>query len=428
MKQNDLLETTKKIVLRNHQVKIGLLLSLSCFFFIHEISYCQEFLRTEGVIYNSKNQPIKDVTISIKWTSIGTISNENGEFVFIIPKKSLTDTIAVSHIGYSTKYYLSDTNNLLNQKIELLEASYTLDEVQILPTDPFSIILQAKNNIHVNYQNEAYESEGFYREVIKENDKYIEYAEGLLTTLHSPYEKDKKKQNKDLIKLIESRRKKSELENYELSKKISNPIGGPVSCLKYNSVKYPPSFLRPDAQKLYNYKLKDIIDYSGRGVYVIEFNQKEEIKKSLYQGKIYIDKESLAFVHLTYQKYPKAIKYALPGAVTGGLLKLLTSISMVNSDKKVNVHYKTYNGKWYLSYIEYTEIAGFIRKGKSYDILSTKNYLITQIFDEIENSYLEDEILISGEFKDQIGEYDENFWGNYNIIPLEREMKKQIER
>lgn len=409
----------------NLKSKTGIIISLLNMFFIFGNSYGQEFFKIEGRITNSQNQPIQFANISINKTSIGTISNENGDFVFSIPKENIDDTIIVSHIGYLTLYLKADRNNLNNQKIEMPETSYLLDEIEIYPIDPFSIILKSIGQITQNYCNMEFESEGFYREVITENDKYVEYAEGLLTTLQKPYNPRQKKQEEDLIKLIESRRKKNELEEYELSKKTKNPIGGPVSCIKYNSIKYHPSFLKANASECYNYKLTGILDYSGRDVYVIEFDQKDKVKKSLYKGEIFIDKETLAFVQLNYRKSPKGIKYSLPGAVIRGILKLF-SISMEGFDKNVIVCYKMYNDEWYLSSINYTELASFIRKGKPYDIISTKNFLITFINDEISNSYLKDEVLKSGEFKDQIGEYDESFWGNYNIIPINQKLNKQL--
>ncbi|MFC2117391.1 carboxypeptidase-like regulatory domain-containing protein [Bacteroidota bacterium] len=407
------------------KLKTGIIILLLVLTFIKEKCYGQEFFKIEGKITNSKNQAIPYVNISIKKTSIGTMSNDDGEFILSISEEYINDTVLVSHIGYLTQNFIVDKKNLNNHKIELSEASYSLKEVSVRPIDPFSILQKAISQITQNYYNTEYESEAFYREVIMENDSYIEYAEGILTIFQKPYSKDIKKQEKDLIRVIESRRNKNNLKEYELSKKVRNPIGGPVTCLKYNPIKFHPSFMRTNSNEKYNYKLVDILEYSGRNLYVIEFDQNDKIKKSLYKGKIYIDKETLAFIHLNYYKSPKGIKYSLPGGLAKAVLKMF-KISMEGFDRRVIVNYKLFNGKWCLSSINYKEKASFIKKEIPFDIISTKDLLVSQINHKIENSYTKNEVLKSGEFKDQVGEYNENFWGNYNVIPINKELKKQI--
>ena len=395
--------------------------------FILKKGYGQEYFKVEGNITNTEKQAIPYANISIKGTSIGAMSNEDGNFILNVSEEYIYDTIVVSHIGYKAYYFIIDKLHLINNKIELSEALYSIGEVSISPIDPFKLIQKAITQIPQNYNDTEYESEGFYREVITENDKYIEFAEGIISVLHKPYIVNEKKQESDLIKLVQSRRKKNELEEYELSNKVSNPIGGPVSCIKYNSIKKHPSFLGPNAQKSYDYKLLDIMEYLGREVYVVEFDQNNDVKKALYKGTIYIDKESLAFIKFNYRKSTKGIKYGLPRGLNKAILKLL-SMNMDGFDRKVTVDYKFYDSKWHLNSINYTEVASFIRNEKLYDIISTKNYLTTKINDAISNSYQKDEVLKSGEFKDQIGEYDENFWGNYNIIPLNEVLQKQLNK
>lgn len=381
--------------------------------------------KIEGIITDSEKHAIPYVNISIKGTSIGTMTNDDGAFTINVSEEFIDDTIVVSHIGYETQYFMPDLQNLIKRNIELKEVMYSLDEVSISPIDAFSIIQKAIIQIPNNYPSTQYESEAFYREVVTENRKYIEYAEGLIAILHNPFDPIEKKE--DLIKLIQSRKKKNDIEEYELSRKTSNPIGGPVSCIKYNSIKNHPSFLKPNAMELYNYDLIDIIEHSGREVYIIEFDQNDDVKKSLYKGTIYIDKESLAFIHLNFGKSPKGIGYALPRGFPKAMMKLF-SMSMVGTDRKVIVNYKLYYDTWYLSSINYIEVASFIRNEKPYDIVSTKNLVITNINSEIKNLYLKGEVLKSGEFKDQIGEYDEDFWGNYNIIPINIELQNQLKK
>ncbi|NJO89366.1 MAG: hypothetical protein HC831_10700 [Chloroflexia bacterium] len=56
--------------------------------------------------------------------------------------------------------------------------------------------------------------------------------------------------------------------------------------------------------------MSDIVSFNGRNVYVIDFKQKEIIKEALFQGKVYIDIEKLAFVGAEFSLNPDLIRKA----------------------------------------------------------------------------------------------------------------------
>ncbi len=50
-------------------------------------------------------------------------------------------------------------------------------------------------------------------------------------------------------------------------------------------------------------------NYEGQDAYVISFDQKDEIKKSLDKGVLYINTDNLAFLQITSYRSPKGLKY-----------------------------------------------------------------------------------------------------------------------
>ncbi len=80
-----------------------------------------------GVVLDEMNDPLIGVTVQVKGTSIGTITNLSGEFSLNVPSNA---TLLVSYIGY--KDYSVKVGNLTNIKIELQPDNKVLDEVVVV--------------------------------------------------------------------------------------------------------------------------------------------------------------------------------------------------------------------------------------------------------------------------------------------------------
>jgi hypothetical protein len=55
---------------------------------------------TAKVVDEETKKPIVFATIYITGTSIGTVSNSDGEFELKIPEKSTSGTLSITHLGY----------------------------------------------------------------------------------------------------------------------------------------------------------------------------------------------------------------------------------------------------------------------------------------------------------------------------------------
>ena len=95
--------------------------------------FCVSQTFTGRVVDKKKQQPIETVAVYFDNTTIGTTTNNNGEFSI-----SFTDgvqsTLVISYLGYE-KAFVSDYRNQNNIVIELVEADAALDEVYITYDD-----------------------------------------------------------------------------------------------------------------------------------------------------------------------------------------------------------------------------------------------------------------------------------------------------
>lgn len=88
----------------------------------------QEGRNVTGTVKDTKGEPIPGATIVVKGTTMGSITNFDGEFSFDIPADALT--LTVSFIGYTSKEITVGSSSEFN--IVLEEENVGLDEVMVV--------------------------------------------------------------------------------------------------------------------------------------------------------------------------------------------------------------------------------------------------------------------------------------------------------
>lgn len=127
----------KTCVLRKVPESVFLKILLFCVFSWLSIGICaaditsslftQQNRPIEGVVKDSKGEVIIGANVSVKGTTIGTITDIDGHFVLSIPANA---TLLVSYIGYITLEVASGNNSSLS--ITLLEDTQALEEVVVV--------------------------------------------------------------------------------------------------------------------------------------------------------------------------------------------------------------------------------------------------------------------------------------------------------
>ena len=154
------------------------------FFILANILLAQDsFITISGLVTDIEDQtPLPFASIGLKGTSLGTITNAQGEFDFHIPDSRKDGILVISMLGY--KDFTRSVKNLdpvnLNN-FSLSKEATMLREVVILDSLTGGEIFQiALNSIEKNYLMKPYSMDGFYSYLKKGDGIYISIVEAAL--------------------------------------------------------------------------------------------------------------------------------------------------------------------------------------------------------------------------------------------------------
>ncbi|NVO08736.1 MAG: carboxypeptidase-like regulatory domain-containing protein [Bacteroidales bacterium] len=380
------------------------------------------FISINGQILDkTTKKPLPFVAVGISEKSIGTVSNYDGFFTLRIPSYLKNVSLTISHLGYKSQNI--PISLLIEHKVDIyLETEYiSIQEVIIRNIDSRDIVYKAFRNRSLNYTNEPVYITSFYREGVLKNGKYLNYSEAVMNIYKSPYFRIFES---DQVKLLKSRKIVNIDQNDTLVLKIK---AGIRSCLTLDLVKNIPDFIDPDYMDSYNYSKEDIVSLDSRNVYVIAFEQKENVTEPLFKGNLYIDVENFAILKADFEVNPRYLKNA-------------DDLFIVKKSRKFNVtpekifytiYYSFWNGKYYINHIR-GDLS--IRYKKRYHLFSND----FQVFLELASCQIDtfnvvkfnrDEIFkTSAILVDSKFSFDESFWGNYNIITPEEKINQALSR
>ena len=384
-------------------------------------SIINEYLKLSGSIGNQFDRsPIPYASISIHGKAIGTITNIDGDFDLKIPAKHKTDTLIVSCLGYTQKFIELDTLRSLSLNLMLRPVDIRLPEIKITVVDPIGIIDKMLENIKHNYPYEPHLMTAFYREVLLQDDKYINVSEAVLNILKASYESVHKE---DRVRFLKGRKSREVLPFQWVDFKMQ---GGPYYITKLDVIKTMDSFLDPEYRNLYDYQTEQLIEYLDRPVYIIRFFPIEKMDFLSYEGKLFIDKETHALVHAQFELSRDGKKVARKSLVR----KKPKQFRVRPIDLKYRVSYKKANGKWHLNTAK-TSVKFRVRskRDKINSVFhSVSDLLITDHErTEIRRFVREESLRSSDIFTDIIRDYDPEFWDQFNVIKPNEDLRKALE-
>lgn len=323
----------------------------------------QEAYMVTGTIYNNEDKEILPyASVRLKNHPIGSVSNEEGEFIFYIPESKRQDTLMVSFIGFNTyEKPLSDIDGPL--KIYLNPSTNVLDEVILTEKDPLDYIRKAIEHIPDNYSADPYQSIAFYREKFIENDAVINREEAVFKTYY-PATKDSAKNQHQLLlylpeedpqqfqfmrewfeKKQEKRRKKAEkkgepFDEEEYGEDMDMDFGGPESVLGLDIRDEPGHYLQPKHFKKYEYTFGDETSMDGERIVSIHFRARKKIDHMKDSGTILINAENYAILSIEQKG-----KFSIPFIVKPILFVIGLKIS--NPTFSTSIQYQKYKDKYY---------------------------------------------------------------------------------
>lgn len=374
------------------------------------------------IVDQSTKAPVVFASVIKSGTSIGTVSNSDGEFMLKIPGKSTDGTISISYIGYTNKSIPIVT--LINGKttITLEQYAIPIDEVIVRSTDPEQLLRTALSKVRENYEPNPERQTGFYRETIKQNRSYVSISEAVLDIYSTGYRDGF---DVDRVKIFKGRKSKDVKKMDTLLVKFQ---GGPRTAILMDIIKNPSVILDEETMQYYDYKLAGMVTINNRNNYIIEFFEKTAPDFPLYQGKFYIDVEKTAITSVEFRIGDKSLEKATSLLVKKKPVGL--KMDVVSGNYMVN--YREMNGKWSLNYVR-SEVAFKTKWDKKLfksNIVTMFEMAITDRQDEnIEKIPTKEAMKFTDVFAEQVAAFeDENYWGEYNVIKPDESIEIAIEK
>tara|TARA_R110000868_G_scaffold1389_19_gene10797 strand:+ start:12273 stop:13580 length:1308 start_codon:yes stop_codon:yes gene_type:complete len=380
----------------------------------------QTFYEFKGVILDSKtNTRLAYVDINILGTNIGTITNNEGEFLLKVPVNYMDKNVLVSILGYQKKEIPLSGFKKENTKI-LLDVSLTeLDFISVYGSKNAEALVRATlDRKNENYYNENTVMTAFYRETIKKRNRNASLSEAIIQINKQPYINSKR----DEVFLIKSRKNTDYSRLDTLAIKLQ---GGPFSTLYTDMVKYPEYIFDKNNLSEYEFSFDPSTQINSRPVYVVNFKQRGNTRKPLYYGKLYIDSQSLALTSAVYNLNVEDKQLASEMFIK----KKPNRVKAYPTEASYRVDYRTRNGKWFYGYgnIQLTFKVKWARKlfNSVYTLNSEMAITDWKISDDTnyKGEKLKPNVILTEKTS---GFSDPGFWGEYNIIEPEKSIENAI--
>ncbi|MGO3183323.1 MAG: carboxypeptidase-like regulatory domain-containing protein [Aequorivita sp.] len=447
-------------------------------FFIGATSFAQSELKGKVADFLTY-EPIESASVYIKNTTIGSITNVDGNFILKVPEKHLSDTLVISSIGYkSYNVVIAEFEN--GSDIFLEEDVASLDEVVIVadprPTTGNGIVQKAIEKLPSNLPELPYLQKGFLRHKERNKKEYKWLVESAITLYDSSYASGAKNN----LKLnVDETRKSYDLRDIDSLFTYSaylKSIGSKAGNVNRNSVKTSAlidaikwndsrvngldnlfkgklnlvrnsnamgALFGKNVLEKHQFHLDTVLVDNGRKLYKIKIEKGDDFVGLNTPGIYNEGFEPKGWIYIYYDNYAiKKVEYEL---VAGSDVQKRRSKSLYDTQEihKLILTYKDYDGKMYPNYVYY-ETPKLVNIGdRSSDRVKTESepgfdkgeqyyYTIQEI---LFNDIIQDPELISQELRENDWSadiflskpYNASFWKSYNVLLESKEEEKLIQ-
>jgi len=375
-----------------------------------------------GIVTDAKNgKELPYATVGVKETHFGTITNMNGEFVLRLPDTLQQPILVISFIGYRN-YYMPvsiDSEDIL--EIEMNKNYISLQEVIIRYQDPISLIAESIERIDANYMNKPAGVMSYYRERVQKDDKCLIFSEAVVEIDKASY---KFTSSPERTRIVKGRK----ITNVDINDTVLLKIrSGISSMLELDIVHNLPDFMSEDFILRYNYIFDNVVSYEDKLVYVIRFSPKEGINETLFTGKIYIDRESLAIIAADFE-YDRS-KIGREGGMFVSKKSRRLNVRPLNAN--YHVEYKQSEEGYHLNQV-HGAVTFKMRKKRQW-IASKYTIKLEMAVTNIDPGNppkisLSEKTKTNMIMSDQVFNYDPDFWGIYNTIAPETTLQEALKK
>lgn len=427
-------------------------------------SWAQEIQVVKGRVTDENGEPVSYANVGVFNTQIGTATNEQGYFELNVSTAPENGVLTISAISYKT---FTKRIEQINQDLDVvLKPHYfIMDEIEVsaLNNNVKSIVEKALINWHKNYTRDKYQLQGFYRELLRNDDEYVSLTEAVFTMQDRGYHKSQdKKFRLDALRKSDDLREMDSLDMYYDQFMSHNDVASLFRSDYIDAFNskwcfyFWPNFNSQFADT-FDFMLDSVTYYDGEPVYCISFfnkNKKFSLEKRYIEyNHIVITKNDYALVQMDLKMSPKEVTET-KGNRKGNVSRLADGKHSVNH----LIKYKKYKDHWY-PYImtKYSSVTGGdrqkasrmayenLRAGKTEDLdFEHTEYKGKKLDPDKNNYYRHQQVLITivkdseDKYKriknrelmdndtyvrDVEMPYDSDFWKRFNKIPINPYLK-----
>ncbi len=263
-----------------------------------------EAMKTEftvsGVVRDKENRKkLENVAVSLVGTPIGTVTNAEGVFSLKIPHMDTIPQLELSHIGYMNARFSASApegSNNMYATILMIPIALQLNEVVAYGNSARRIVEEALERIPKNYPSGESMTSAFYRETVQKGHRYISISEAMLDVYKTSYKQ--RTSDRDKVQIDKARRLLSQKQSDTLGVKV---VGGPNLPLFMDVVKNAYALFDEETLDYYSFVQEPSVFIDDRLQYVISFRPRVKLDYALYVGRVFIDREHLAFTRAEFE-------------------------------------------------------------------------------------------------------------------------------
>ena len=246
--------------------------------------WAQKAMVSGTVVDGTTNMPVAGASVTMEGLSV--VTNDDG--FFTLKSDVAVEAVTVSHVGYkSQRVKVGGNEGPLT--IRLTPATIQLQEVLVVADNPRELVMAAIRKIPDNYSRQPELYNCFYREKAMKRQHYISVAEGVIDMYKTGYQRS---MGRDRVAIRKGRRLLSAKQGDTLGVKV---LGGPVAPIALDIVKNTELLLNEEELDCYDLQMEAPTMIADRRQYVVSIKPRRVLPYALYNGRLYIDQETLAF-------------------------------------------------------------------------------------------------------------------------------------
>lgn len=375
-----------------------------------------EVIRITGRISDLEdNASLAAANICVVGQPMGTITNENGAFEFIVPRSFEGQTLAFSMMGYLSEFLKVPANDSVIN-LMMTSSNIKLPEVEVKAVSAEEVIRKVVENRQRNYLLSSVALTGFFRETIRQDGGYVQVSEAVVEIFKPPYDEPF---SLERVRFIKGRRSNAVEDMNFVQFRLQ---GGPFYFSRVDVARYMDFLPENSQSSIYKYSYRGGDELWGRRVMKIGFEPYHDSGDLLYEGEIVVDAESFAVAAVSFQMTRNALKQSRKYLIR----KESRTLKSKPYVAKYHIDYRPLNDRWLLNSVR-GEIRVKVVDKKEHvdsDFCAVTEMLISDMrpvdgkLPRYNETFKPEYILF-----DKISGFDSQFWENYNVIAPDQELK-----